>query len=205
MVATALNSDQARAAILDAIAKANGAARATSSSDALPEPMLAVDATPNVVRQSLAHRFRDELARLGGETRFVRREEDLPAAIAAFVSERGLKDTATDSASADYAVLRAESLLADTGSAIVVERNAERRLAPYLPRTCIIVADSAALYDGMNAEALRPVLEAARGRDRGEALIITGPSRTSDIEKVLVLGAHGPRNVVVFIVNVEGE
>ncbi len=30
--------------------------------------------------------------------------------------------------------------------------------------------------------------------------IITGPSRTGDIEKVLVLGAHGPKRLAVFFV-----
>jgi L-lactate dehydrogenase complex protein LldG len=31
--------------------------------------------------------------------------------------------------------------------------------------------------------------------------LITGPSRTADIEKTLVLGAHGPRDLYVFLLN----
>jgi L-lactate dehydrogenase complex protein LldG len=34
---------------------------------------------------------------------------------------------------------------------------------------------------------------------RGEMLLVTGPSRTADIEKKLVLGAHGPRRLVVIL------
>ncbi|MCK5078809.1 MAG: LUD domain-containing protein, partial [Bacteroidales bacterium] len=31
--------------------------------------------------------------------------------------------------------------------------------------------------------------------------LITGPSRTADIEKTLVMGAHGPRELYVFLVD----
>ena len=31
--------------------------------------------------------------------------------------------------------------------------------------------------------------------------VITGPSRTADIEKTLVMGAHGPKDVYVFLVD----
>ena len=31
--------------------------------------------------------------------------------------------------------------------------------------------------------------------------VITGPSRTADIEKTLVLGAHGPKEVFVFLLD----
>jgi L-lactate dehydrogenase complex protein LldG len=36
---------------------------------------------------------------------------------------------------------------------------------------------------------------------RGEYVIITGPSRTADIEKVLILGVHGPKRLVVLLVD----
>jgi L-lactate dehydrogenase complex protein LldG len=36
---------------------------------------------------------------------------------------------------------------------------------------------------------------------RGEFVIITGPSRTADIEKILILGVHGPKRVVVLLVD----
>jgi L-lactate dehydrogenase complex protein LldG len=154
-------------------------------------------------RVAQARQFARELELVGGETRFVARDEDVAGAIAAFVSERGLGPASLDFATADYALLRAEALLADTGSAIVIERSAERRLAPYLPRTCVVVADAAVLYASLTVAALEAVHIAARRGDRGEAVIITGPSRTADIEKTLVLGAHGPKTLVVFIVGIQ--
>jgi L-lactate dehydrogenase complex protein LldG len=46
-------------------------------------------------------------------------------------------------------------------------------------------------------EALKKIEEA--DRNWSYATFITGPSRTSDIEKRLVLGAHGPKRLVTFI------
>ena len=34
----------------------------------------------------------------------------------------------------------------------------------------------------------------------GESVIVTGPSRTADIEKLLILGVHGPKRLVVLLV-----
>ena len=36
---------------------------------------------------------------------------------------------------------------------------------------------------------------------RGEFVIVTGPSRTADIEKILILGVHGPKRLVVILVD----
>ena len=35
---------------------------------------------------------------------------------------------------------------------------------------------------------------------RGEFVLVTGPSRTADIEKILILGVHGPKRLVVLVV-----
>lgn len=195
----AMSSQLDRTSILEKIRLALKNARTIAP----PQPDAAGPGEEPRDRLTLARRFRAELDLVGGETRFVAAEEDLAAAIAAYVSERGLGPASVDFATADYALLRAEALLADTGSAVVIERSAERRLAPYLPRTSIIVGDAASLFPSMTAEALQSVHAAARQGDRGEAVIITGPSRTADIEKTLVLGAHGPKMLVVFIVGVE--
>jgi L-lactate utilization protein LutC len=95
---------------------------------------------------------------------------------------------------ADCAIVAAESLIADTGSAVVQVTSYEDRLLPYLPPACIIVARASALKAGLDADTLR-----AGGAERGERVIITGPSRTADIEKTVVLGAHGPGSLTVII------
>jgi len=192
-----MTQESDRASILARIARALEGPRVPLPT-AAPHP---ADGDVGAVdREALAARFARELELVGGQTRFVKSEDGLAAAIASFVSERGLGPASTDYANADYALLRAEALLADTGSAIVIERSAQRRLAPYLPRTCVIVGDAATLHARMTEAALASVHAAARAGDKGEAVIITGPSRTADIEKTLVLGAHGPKELVVFIV-----
>ena len=95
---------------------------------------------------------------------------------------------------ADCAIIAAESLIADTGSAVVQVTAYEDRLLPYLPPACIIVARASSLKAALDAESLR-----AGDAERGERVIITGPSRTADIEKTVVLGAHGPGSLTVII------
>jgi L-lactate dehydrogenase complex protein LldG len=100
---------------------------------------------------------------------------------------------------ADCALLEASALLADTGSAIVLCASYGDRLLPYLPRTCLIVSTVDRLFPSLCPQALACIDDAARKGLRGEAVIITGPSRTADIEKKLVLGAHGPAELAIFL------
>jgi hypothetical protein len=199
MVDSTMMAGDARGAVLRAIATA----LADDPQAPLPDPIDALDDVTEAGRAALAQRFRAEISRVGGEARFVADDADLPDAIAAYVVENGLGPASVDLTTADYALLRAEALLADTGSAVIVERTSERRLAPYLPRTCIIVGNASDLHPHLTIRSLRPFFAPAREGDTGEALIVTGPSRTADVEKTIVLGAHGPRHVVVFIVGVD--
>jgi L-lactate dehydrogenase complex protein LldG len=92
-----------------------------------------------------------------------------------------------------------ELLLADTGSSLVACATANQRLMCYLPPVCIVVARC-----GQLVEHLPAAWETVAGRCgdpslRGEFVIITGPSRTADIEKILILGVHGPKRLIVLL------
>jgi L-lactate dehydrogenase complex protein LldG len=98
------------------------------------------------------------------------------------------------------AIMPAEFLLADTGTAVVFPQNHAERLLCYLPDVSVLIAgaDSVVahlsdIWETMATQANDPEL-------RGEMLLVTGPSRTADIEKKLVLGAHGPRRLVVILI-----
>ncbi len=89
----------------------------------------------------------------------------------------------------------AEALIAQTGS-IVVSAACGGRAGSVLPDLHIVVARASQLAPSLAAtlSALGPAFERA-----SMACVITGPSRTADIEKLLVLGAHGPRRLVLLL------
>ncbi|MGC2780786.1 MAG: LUD domain-containing protein, partial [Bradyrhizobium sp.] len=74
----------------------------------------------------------------------------------------------------------------------------------FLPDNHIVVLDAATLagdYESVLAR-LRDVF--GTGRMPRTINMITGPSRSADIEQTLILGAHGPRRLHVIVVG-EGE
>jgi len=197
-----MTDDSGRARFLARVAAALGRKEGESAKSATIPPAVSASTPDEETTRdapALAKRFRDELALVAGETVFVPDPSGVDAEIERIVRSRGLGPADSDMKKADYAVLRAEALIADTGTVLVIERTAERRLAPYLPRTCIVVADSHTLFPTMSSASLAALHAAARRGVRGEAVLITGPSRTADIEKTLVLGAHGPRHLIVIV------
>ena len=97
-------------------------------------------------------------------------------------------------------VVAADVLLADTGSSLIACPTAEDRLLCYLPPACVVIARVDQLSEHLPAawDTVAPRL-AARELS-GEFVIVTGPSRTSDIEKTLILGVHGPKRLIVLLV-----
>ncbi|MDR1385333.1 MAG: lactate utilization protein [Planctomycetaceae bacterium] len=108
----------------------------------------------------------------------------------------------------DASIVGAEYLLADTGSAVVASPCAFDRILCYIPPVCCVVASASMIREHLPA-AWQEISRRIRGEEQsnvhlpiekhGEFLIVTGPSRTADIEKILVLGVHGPKRLVVFL------
>jgi L-lactate dehydrogenase complex protein LldG len=94
----------------------------------------------------------------------------------------------------------ADCLLADTGTLMVACATTRDRLMCYLPPVCIAVGRTDRLFEHLPAawEELAP--RVADPALRGEYVFISGPSRTADIEKILILGVHGPKRLVAFLV-----
>ncbi|MBQ8285141.1 MAG: LUD domain-containing protein, partial [Thermoguttaceae bacterium] len=65
---------------------------------------------------------------------------------------------------------------------------------------CLVVARRSQLREHLPAAFPEIEAKMRNPEQRGEIALITGPSRTADIEKILVLGVHGPRRLIVFII-----
>lgn len=92
-----------------------------------------------------------------------------------------------------------ESLVARTGSIVISSAgNGGRRLS-VLPPFHIAIATVDQLVNSLD-EALANFRKSGRERLTSALTIITGPSRTADIEKILVLGAHGPKRLAVILI-----
>ncbi len=94
-------------------------------------------------------------------------------------------------------VTLAEALVAQTGS-VVVSTACGGRGASLVPPVHIVLADTSQLAPDLPA-AMETIRRNGTLMACSSVCVITGPSRTADIEKILVLGAHGPRRLVVLI------
>lgn len=74
-----------------------------------------------------------------------------------------------------------------------------RRLIVY-PDVHIVVAYASQIVLDLT-EALNVVAERYKNNFPSLVSVISGPSRTADIEKTLVMGAHGPRELYLFLID----
>ncbi len=99
----------------------------------------------------------------------------------------------------DAGLVAPEYLLADTGSCLFAAPTAFDRLTTYITPISVVVAGESMLRENLGEawKDMKPRLETAT---TGEFVIVTGPSRTADIEKILILGVHGPKRLLVFLI-----
>lgn len=91
-----------------------------------------------------------------------------------------------------------EFLVAHTGSVMVSSAQKGGRQMFVYPPVHIIVANKSQLVDYLE-RAYSGIQQKYGINLPSQITIITGPSRTADIEKTLVMGAHGPRELHVFL------
>lgn len=94
-------------------------------------------------------------------------------------------------------ITQCETLVARLGTVVVSSRQMSGRLANFIPDVHIVLASPNQVVPAVK-EAI-DFLKSKYSSLPSMISFITGPSRTADIEKTLVMGAHGPREVIVFI------
>jgi L-lactate dehydrogenase complex protein LldG len=99
----------------------------------------------------------------------------------------------------DAGITACEALVAQTGSILVSSATCGGRALSILPHVHVVVATCDQIV-GTLGDALHFCQAHAAGRMPSMLSFITGPSRTGDIERILVLGAHGPKELVVILV-----
>jgi len=167
--------------------------------------------------------FAEELTRVSGQFFYCQDKISLIEGLVDLMEQRGWKHIATDDqsiaallnefefpfltgpdalASTDAGITVCESLVARNGSILVSTGYKASRRMMIFPPAHIVIAHASQLVtdikDGLVAlkAKYQPALPSS-------VTLITGPSRTADIEKTLVLGAHGPKELYVFYLDGE--
>ncbi|CAN5321345.1 lactate utilization protein [soil metagenome] len=162
--------------------------------------------------------FAQEFTKLLGKFAFCMDERELRLQLAALIKEKqwdkiysaeekineilisgGIEPNRSDLKDCDASVTFCDGLIARTGSIVLSSAQQQGRTASvYAPvHICIAYTDQL-VYD--IKEALQNSKEKYGNAFPSSLSLATGPSRTADIEKTLVVGVHGPKEVYLFLV-----
>lgn len=164
--------------------------------------------------------FAKSFSELNGKFVFCESKEDMVEDVAALIEEHGWKDvfcfdsalsslmakklkTSNDRsqlANVNVGITNCECLVARTGSVMISAGLETGRRLPMFSNYHIVIA-----YTSQLVENIKDAFDVLRNKYNGNlpSMItnISGPSRTADIEKTLVQGAHGPKEIFVFLVD----
>ncbi len=216
-------SEAARKAILDRIRRAQGHGGKEPTVDERAEIERYIRAHPRGpiprVDDEIVARFRARAESMQTTTDLVERMRDAPAAAARFLKAGGLPMTgcvwpqlahldwrgagldlaAREAVGEDpVGVTGAFAGIAETGTLMVVSGPDTPASASLLPETHIAIVPTHRLVKHM--EDAWDLARAELGELPRAVNFISGPSRTGDIEQVIILGAHGPYRVHLILV-----
>jgi L-lactate dehydrogenase complex protein LldG len=188
---------------------------------ALQEPDFNSEVFAKSAEDDLPVVFAENFVKTKGEFIYCEDQADFESSISDLINTRGLENifvwekdlekmlikakvsfsgTEENFSGSNAGVTTCESLVARTGSLIVSSGNAGGRRLGIYPPIHIVVA-----YTSQIVEDIKDGLSAIRKKYNGTMpsmiSMVTGPSRTSDIEKTLVMGAHGPKELILFLID----
>lgn len=210
-------SDKSRQEILNKIAAVRHRRTAAISVQAINNKDIYKPVLPDAVTC-----FKTELEAISGRCIVCENKSDLFDKLKIFMGEKQLSalycrdnairemltgnDIAITNLESDFEDMQAgitscEFLVARTGSVLVTSAGASGRQMNVFPPIHIILANANQLVD-YPEDALKAMVQKYGNQLPSAITTITGPSRTADIEKTLVLGAHGPKELVVFLLKI---
>jgi L-lactate dehydrogenase complex protein LldG len=124
--------------------------------------------------------------------------EQLPENVALLKVDGGYDKSALEACEAG--LTECECLIAQTGSICATTRSSGGRALSVLPPHHVVIASKSQLLPDLTAAYELLAQRYATSGYPSYLGFITGPSRTGDIERILVLGAHGPKKLTVLLV-----
>ena len=112
------------------------------------------------------------------------------------------KSDEDDFLSMDAGITYCEFLIARLGSIMISSKQASGRRLNVFPEHHIVIANTSQIVPDIK-DALIGMKERYGKNLPSLVSVITGPSRTADIEKTLVMGAHGPKELYLFLIDNE--
>ncbi len=98
-------------------------------------------------------------------------------------------------ANVELMILPTHFAVAENGACWVDDELFKERLLPFIPQHLVFIVKKEEVVPTMHI-----AYERIADKKYGYGAFIAGPSKTADIEQSLVLGAHGPRSLTVFII-----
>ena len=95
----------------------------------------------------------------------------------------------------ELAIIKAHFSVAENGAVWLTEQVTGHRILPYICQHLAVIVSATSIISTMH-DAYAQIGE----NEYGFGAFIGGPSKTADIEQALVMGAHGPITMTVFII-----
>ena len=172
------------------------------------------------LEDSLNVSFTKEFTRIGGKFIYCESETDFVASFRQFINDfpgeipvctdQGLiqvfeensihvKQELEDADDLKIGITRCEYLIARLGSIMVSSAHESGRRLNVYPEIHVVVAHPSQIVPDMK-DALSAIRKKYNNKLPSMITSIAGPSRTADIEKTLVMGAHGPKELYLFLI-----
>ena len=186
-----------------------------------PYPIIDMDAPVYVpMTESLDVTFAEALVNVSGKFAYCESEDDFATFLQSFILEKDwpvmfcydeklqrlLKEAGIPFESdpekiteMKLGITRCEYLIARLGTVMVSSNVSPGRIMTVFPEIHVVVAWASQLVPDLK-DALRKIRKKYGDVFPSLISLVTGPSRTADIEKTLVLGAHGPKELYIFLI-----